>query len=99
MKGVRSARGDQLLTDMPIFGVFRDLENTTEGVMQTGTNAEPVYKVLGLKPEGVIRITLPDNAKVLSSTTEPSRSMLLFGKRTVTWNYKLGAESRMRLRF
>lgn len=99
IKGVRSARGNELLVDMPIFGVFRDLQNTTEVVMQTGTNAEPVYKVLNLQPEGTIRITLPDNAKVISSSIEPSRSMILFGKRTVTWKYKLGAEERMRLRF
>ncbi|MDT8992702.1 hypothetical protein RQP54_17655 [Curvibacter sp. APW13] len=99
IKAVRSARKDQLLADMPIFGVFRDLSGNTDAVMQTGTNAEPVYKSLGIKPEGVIRIHLPDNAKVVSATVEPSRSMLLFGKRTATWDYKLGAEAKMRLRF
>lgn len=99
IKATRSARGDQLLVDMPIFGVFRDLENNTDVVMQTGTAAEPMYRGLGVNPEGVIRITVPDNAKVISSSTEPSRSMLLFGKRTFTWNYKLGSEAKMRLRF
>lgn len=99
IKATRSARGDQLLADMPIFGVFRDLDRNTDVVMQTGANVEPMYKTLGLAPEGVIRITLPDNAKVVSSTTEASRSMVLFGKRTFTWNYKLGAEAKMRLRF
>lgn len=99
IKAQRAARRDQLLVDMPIFGVFRDLENNTEAVMQTGSNASDAYQKVNIHPEGVIKITLPDNAKVVSSTTEPSRSMVLFGKRTVTWNYKLGAEAKMRLRF
>jgi hypothetical protein len=99
IKAQRSAHKGQLLTDMPIFGVFRDLEQNTDLVMQTGMNVEPVYKSLGLSPEGVIRISLPDNAKVVSSTTEASRSMVFFGKRTYTWNYKRGAEAKMRLRF
>lgn len=99
IKAQRSGHKGQLLTDMPIFGVFRDLDKNTDLLMQTGLNVEPVYKTLGLSPEGVIRITIPDNANVVSSSTEPSRSMVLFGKRTYTWNYKLGAEAKMRLRF
>jgi hypothetical protein len=99
VKATRSARSGEMLADMPIFGVFRDLDRNTDVVMQTGVNVEPMYKTLGLSPEGVIRITLPDNAKVVSSTTEASRSMVLFGKRTYTWNYKLGAEAKMRVRF
>lgn len=99
VKAQRGARGNEILMDMPVFGVLRDTSGNTDVLMATGSQAEPIYKVLGVKPEGVIRITIPDKAKVLTSSKEPSRSMLLFGKRTVTWSYKLGAEERMRLRF
>lgn len=99
IKATRSAHKGQLLADMPIFGVFRDLDQNTDLLMQTGLNVDPIYKELNLAPTGVIRITVPDSATVVSSTTEPKRSMLFFGKRTYTWNYKLGAEARMRLRF
>ncbi len=99
VKAQRGARGNDILMDMPVFGVLRDTSGNTDVLMATGSQAEPIYKVLGVKPDGVIRITIPDKAKVLTSSKEPSRSMILFGKRTVTWNYKLGAEERMRLRF
>lgn len=99
VKAHRGARGNEILMDMPVFGVMRDTSGNTDVLMATGTQAEPVYKVLGVKPEGVIRVTIPDKAKVLTTSTDPSRSMFFFGKRTVTWNYRLGAEERMRLRF
>lgn len=99
VKAQRGARGNEILMDMPVFGVLRDTSGNTDVLMATGSQAEPIYKILGVKPEGVIRITIPDKAKVLTSSKEPSRSMFLIGKRTVTWNYKLGAEERMRLRF
>lgn len=99
VKARRGARGNEILMDMPVFGVLRDSSGNTDIFMATGSQAEPIYKVLGVKPEGVVRITIPDNAKVLYASSEPVRSMFIFGKRSFTWNYRLGAEQKMRIRF